>query len=92
MLPLVLSADLCSLRGGTDRLAVSVLWEMDADFNIVSTWLGRTAITNAFAMSYEDAQLIIDADSVGVRRTRKPLSEQCLAALTRSSWSAVSQV
>jgi DIS3-like exonuclease 1 len=29
MLPAVLSEDLCSLRGGQDRFAMSVLWTID---------------------------------------------------------------
>ena len=31
MLPALLSSDLCSLHAGTDRLAVSVVWEAEED-------------------------------------------------------------
>ena len=60
MLPAVLSEDLCSLRGSTERLCVSVLWEFDADGSLVNTSFGRTVIYNAYALSYEEAQEIYD--------------------------------
>ena len=47
MLPSLLSSDLCSLHGGVDRLAVSVIWTLSADFETVkSVWYGRTVIHN----------------------------------------------
>jgi DIS3-like exonuclease 1 len=47
MLPSLLSSNLCSLHGGTDRLAVSVIWTFSPDFREVkSTWYGRTMIHN----------------------------------------------
>jgi exoribonuclease R len=61
MLPSTLSTDLCSLRGGTERLCVSVLWEVDINTGkVLGTWYGRTAIYNAYALSYEEAQYILD--------------------------------
>jgi exoribonuclease R len=61
MLPATLSTDLCSLRGGTERLCVSVLWEVDPQTGkVLGTWYGRTAIYNAYALSYEEAQYILD--------------------------------
>ena len=47
MLPSLLSSNLCSLHGDTDRLAVSVIWVMTADLKRVkSTWYGRTVVHN----------------------------------------------
>lgn len=48
MLPSLLSSNLCSLHGGVDRLAVSVIWVFSAeDFKTVkSTWYGTTVIHN----------------------------------------------
>lgn len=47
MLPALLSSDLCSLHGQTDRLAVSVIWTMSSDFRIVKERVfGRTVIHN----------------------------------------------
>jgi RNB domain/Dis3-like cold-shock domain 2 (CSD2)/Rrp44-like cold shock domain len=47
MLPSLLSSNLCSLHGHTDRLAVSVIWTLSPDLKTVkSTWFGRTVIHN----------------------------------------------
>lgn len=63
MLPEVLSADLCSLIGGVDRLAVSVLWVLDAEYNVLETWFGRTVIRSSYKLFYEAAQAIADGDT-----------------------------
>lgn len=62
MLPLVLSEDICSLRGGTERLCISCLWEMDETGKVIDTWIGRTAIYNSYSLSYEEAQYILDTN------------------------------
>jgi exosome complex exonuclease DIS3/RRP44 len=36
MLPPLLGTNLCSLQSDVDRLAFSVIWEMDSDANIIS--------------------------------------------------------
>lgn len=42
MLPKPLTEDICSLRGGVERLAFSCVWEMDAEANVLSTrWVDR---------------------------------------------------
>lgn len=47
MLPSLLSSNLCSLHGGVDRLAVSVIWTMSSDLkDVKSCWYGRTVIRN----------------------------------------------
>ncbi|ORX68036.1 RNB-domain-containing protein [Linderina pennispora] len=43
MIPEVLSERICSLRGGADRYAMSVVWQMDSNYNVTDTWFGRTA-------------------------------------------------
>ena len=56
MLPEILSADLCSLIGGVDRYAVSVLWELKPfTFEVIKdkVWYGRTIIRSAYKMFYE---------------------------------------
>ncbi|KAJ7389202.1 DIS3 mitotic control [Desmophyllum pertusum] len=63
MLPEVLSADLCSLIGGVDRYAVSVLWILDSDYNVVKTWFGRTIIRSSYKLFYEAAQAIADGET-----------------------------
>lgn len=62
MLPSVLSGDLCSLHQNVDRLAVSVIWELDGNtFEIVEgkTWFGRTIIRSCSSMTYEQAHRMI---------------------------------
>lgn len=62
MLPSVLSGDLCSLHQNVDRLAVSVMWELDPEtFEIIesSTWFGRTIIRSCASMTYEQAHRMI---------------------------------
>ena len=58
MLPEVLSTNLCSLREKEDRYSVSVFWQLDPSFNIVSVWMGRTVIRSVHALSYELADRI----------------------------------
>ncbi|KAL4433810.1 hypothetical protein ABPG75_000251 [Micractinium tetrahymenae] len=61
MLPALLSEDLCSLRGGQDRYAVSVLWTLDAEsFEVQDTWFGRTLIRSRYQLEYSQAQDIMD--------------------------------
>ncbi|KAJ2132435.1 hypothetical protein GGF48_000925, partial [Coemansia sp. RSA 921] len=61
MLPAVLCEDLCSLNPGVDRLAFSVMWEIEPESaTVCSTWFGRTVISSACKLSYDDAQHVID--------------------------------
>ncbi|XP_053450314.1 DIS3-like exonuclease 1 isoform X2 [Nycticebus coucang] len=63
MLPSILSADLCSLLGGTDRYAVSVMWELDkTSYEIKKVWYGRTIIRSAYKLFYEAAQELLDGN------------------------------
>ncbi|OBZ91583.1 DIS3-like exonuclease 1 [Choanephora cucurbitarum] len=64
MLPSVLSERVCSLRHQVDRYAVSVIWTMDKDYNVIDTWFGRTVIKSSCEMEYEQAQQLLDGESV----------------------------
>ncbi len=61
MLPEILSTDLCSLNPNEDRLAVSAVFTLDAEANIVSEWFGETVIHSDRRYTYEDAQATLDA-------------------------------
>ncbi|MCR4334010.1 MAG: ribonuclease R [Patescibacteria group bacterium] len=63
MLPEVLSNDLCSLKPDEDRLAVSAVFTLDSDANIVSEWFGETVIHSDKRFTYENAQEVLDAGS-----------------------------
>uniref|UniRef100_A0A8D0NN07 DIS3-like exonuclease 1 n=1 Tax=Sus scrofa TaxID=9823 RepID=A0A8D0NN07_PIG len=63
MLPSILSADVCSLLGGVDRYAVSVMWELDkTSHEIKNVWYGRTIIRSAYKLFYEAAQELLDGN------------------------------
>ncbi|CAL8362129.1 unnamed protein product [Gadus morhua 'NCC'] len=67
MLPAVLSADLCSLLGGVDRYAMSVLWELDARTLVVhKVWYGRTLIRSSYQLYYEQAQALLNGEPAQV--------------------------
>jgi exosome complex exonuclease DIS3/RRP44 len=61
MLPGLLSENLCSLMGGVERFAFSVVATLD--INTAETkdiWFGRTVIRNRDSMSYQKAQRLVD--------------------------------
>ncbi|KAF2352189.1 DIS3-like exonuclease 2 [Trinorchestia longiramus] len=60
MLPRKLCENLCSLNPDEDRLAFSVIWDMDPEGNVESCWFGRTVIRSCAKLSYEHAQRVID--------------------------------
>lgn len=60
MVPELLSSNLCSLRGNVERFAFSCVWEMDKDAKIIETKFHKSVIESKAAMTYEQAQLIID--------------------------------
>ncbi|MDO8593823.1 MAG: ribonuclease R [bacterium] len=63
MLPEVLSNDLCSLKPDEDRLAVSAVFTLDNEANILDTWFGETVIHSDKRFTYENAQEVLDAGS-----------------------------
>ena len=74
MVPELLSSNLCSLRGNVERFAFSCIWELDANANILSTKFHKSLIKSNAAMTYEEAQLLIDDPNknddvtIGLRR------------------------
>jgi ribonuclease R len=67
MLPLRISADLCSLIAGKDRLALSVLLDLDREANIQHGDLRETVIRPAVSLSYEEAWAVMQD-----KRSRHP--------------------
>ena len=75
MLPEKLSADLCSLRDGVDRLVLSVFAELDEAGVLHSYRLGESVIRSRASLDYEQVQAELDgtaslpaeqAEAVGV--------------------------
>ena len=56
MLPEKLSNNLCSLRPHEDRLCFSVELELDENWNVCGTWIGKGIIHSDRRFSYEEAQ------------------------------------
>ncbi|KAI0982858.1 hypothetical protein GJ496_006504 [Pomphorhynchus laevis] len=63
MLPTILSTNLCSLRERVDRLAFSVVWELNSDIEVVNTRFHRSIIRSRAALEYGQAQMIINDPS-----------------------------
>ncbi|XP_050905089.1 DIS3-like exonuclease 2 isoform X2 [Lathyrus oleraceus] len=60
MLPALISENIGSLIPGVDRLAFSMLLDVNVDGDVVDRWIGRTVIHSCCKLSYEHAQGIID--------------------------------
>ena len=60
MLPEVLSNNICSLKPNVDRLAYSVLFEMDEKANLVDYIIKKTVIHSDVRFNYQTAQDVID--------------------------------
>ncbi|MEG2239175.1 MAG: RNB domain-containing ribonuclease [Bacteroidales bacterium] len=64
MLPERLCNDLCSLKPLVDRFTFSIVFELDAQAQIVNSHIGKGIIHSNRRFSYEQAQQIIDAFSI----------------------------
>lgn len=60
MLPDLLSSNLCSLRGGEERFAFSVIWELTEDGEIIDVRYCKSIIRSRAALTYAEAQMRID--------------------------------
>lgn len=64
MLPEKLCNEVCSLRQDEEKLCFSVVMEMDSKSKVYNTWMGKTVICSNRRMAYEEAQEIIEANTV----------------------------
>jgi ribonuclease R len=60
MLPEILSNNICSLKPNVDRLAYSVLFEMDERANLVDYKIAKTVIHSNVRFTYQTAQDVIE--------------------------------
>ncbi|WP_455137032.1 ribonuclease R family protein [Thermophilibacter sp.] len=60
MLPERLSNDVCSLRPGEDRLAVSVLMRLDARGRVTGARMARSAIRSAARLDYDTVDALLE--------------------------------
>ena len=84
MLPERLSSDLCSLREGKDRLALSVLVHLDSHGRRLDFRFAETAIHSRFSLHYEEVQEALEGRSPRRRELQEALeSLRALAAALR---------
>jgi DIS3-like exonuclease 2 len=60
MLPHVLCKDLCSLNPAVDRLAFSVMWDMNDVGDITNEWIGRTVVHSCAKLTHGHVQTMMD--------------------------------
>ncbi|KAJ3695816.1 hypothetical protein LUZ60_001193 [Juncus effusus] len=60
MLPKELSQGCVSLTPGLDRLALSVIWDIDFNGNILDRWIGKSVIFSSCQLSYDLVQEMIN--------------------------------
>lgn len=61
MLPKALTEDICSLRGGVERLTFSAIWEVDEQSgDAISVRFTKGVIRSRAALTYAEAQARID--------------------------------
>ncbi|KAG1711980.1 hypothetical protein DVH05_009220 [Phytophthora capsici] len=81
MLPCILCEKLCSLQPQVDRLAFSVVWQMNLDGTLVDgvkPWFGKSIIRSCCKLDYGSAQKMLDgaisSDNVGEwEEDRRPI-------------------
>jgi len=81
MLPHSLSSDLCSLRSGVDRLALSLFLEMDGKGGVHAHRFERTIIRSRYDLTYDQVQEVLEGKSSLGAQLDEDLS--CLARLAR---------
>lgn len=81
MLPEILSNDLCSLKQDVDRLAMSAIFTMNIQGEVLTEWYGKTIIHSNKRFTYEEAQNILD-EGTGVYIEELQLLNTIAHALT----------
>lgn len=83
MLPKPLTEDICSLRSDVERLAFSVIWEMNSEAEIISTRYTKSVIKSCAALSYIEAQARMDDSRLMDPLTTDLRNMNCLAKKMR---------
>ena len=68
MLPERLSANICSLQPGEDRLALSVLARITPDGELIDAQIAETVIRSRASLSYEEVQRVLDCEPRTIRQ------------------------
>jgi len=83
MLPSLLTTDLCSLKGNVDRFAFSILWEVTPEGKIIDVEFHKSIIHSIAALTYEQAQTLIDQPDGNAESDIKCGAVKRLAAIAR---------
>jgi len=83
MLPSLLTTDLCSLKGNVDRFAFSVLWEVTPEAHIVDVEFHKSIIHSIAALTYQQAQSLIDKPDKDCKDDIQAGAVKRLASLSR---------
>ncbi|UCC72737.1 MAG: ribonuclease R [Gemmatimonadota bacterium] len=73
MLPEVLSSDLCSLKPGADRLTLSACLDLKSTGELISVDFTSSVIRSRYALTYEEAQEIVDGERGADEELREAL-------------------
>ncbi len=71
MLPLELSTEICSLKPGVDRLALSALLEIDHRGDVVAQRFVRGVIRSVERMTYTDVHALLEGDAALRKRYQR---------------------
>lgn len=85
MVPELLSSNLCSLVGEQERFAFSCIWELDHKANILQKRFHKSVIKSKRAMTYEEAQIIIDDTTQNTEIAKSLRNLNNLAKLLKKS-------
>lgn len=69
MLPENLSNGLCSLRPLEDKLCFSTVFKLDHNGTVLEEWFGKTVINSNHRFSYEEAQEIIEGNTIEIMKS-----------------------
>ena len=74
MLPEVLSNNACSLRPHEEKYTFSAVFEMNKKAEVLNKWFGRTVTYSDARFAYEEAQVIIEQNSIGAEDLEVPIN------------------
>jgi exosome complex exonuclease DIS3/RRP44 len=83
MLPSLLTTDLCSLKCNVDRFAFSVIWEVTPEAKIVDVEFKKSIIHSIAALTYQQAQSLIDKPDKDCKDDIQAGAVKRLASLAR---------
>ena len=70
MLPKELSADLCSIRPGVDRLAISAIIQLNQNYKVLNVEICPTVINSKARLTYQEVQSIIEGKNKHVFKSQ----------------------